>query len=233
MAHEKRYRFAALLLFGLPALVRAEEAKPKAAGNCPLAILPFRESGEEVKGLGTQASDLLFASLAKEPKLWLVDREDLTRTLAEQEINLSGVVNPGDAVKIGQINGAKILVTGSVFQASNSLYVVGKVIGTETTRVLGVSAKGAVSDGIDGVVARLAADISKTIAENASQLVAAPVEKADRIKVLKDKLAQAERPNLFVTITEQHVIAADQPRPVRRPIDPAAETEFVMFCNET
>src|SRR5262249_47477774 len=148
-----------LLLLATPGrLALADEKKPDPISHVPVAILPIQDRGDEVKGLGVQASDLLFANLSKEASLWLVDREDLRATLSEQELNMSGVVNPQQAVKIGQITGAKIILTGSVFQTGNSLYLVAKVIGTETTRVLGVSAKGAVADGIDTIAKTAAAD---------------------------------------------------------------------------
>jgi TolB-like protein len=190
------------------------------------------DRGDEVKGLGVQASDLLFANLSKEASLWLVDREDLRATLSEQELNMSGVVNPQQAVKLGQITGAKIILTGSVFQTGNSLYLVAKVIGTETTRVLGVSAKGAVADGIDAIAKTAAADIAKTIKENSSQLVAEEITNSDRIKALKQKLGDAKLPAVLITITEQHLVPISLQGEIRRPIDPAAETEMLKFCTE-
>lgn len=222
-----------MLLLSASEVAIAAEKNEDALTGAPVAILPFRERGEEVKGLSAQASDLLFASLSKDAAIWLVDREDLRTTLSEQELTLSGAVNPEEAIKIGQITGAKILVTGSIFQADNSLYMVAKIIGTETTRVLGVSAKGALNDGVEEVTKQVATDIAKAIKENSSQLVAAVVEKSDRIKTLKGKFGDAKLPPVLVTITEQHLVPVIQQRMIRRPIDPAAETEMVLFCTET
>ena len=59
--------------------------------------------------------------------------------MAEHEINLSGAVNPDQAIQVGQLTGAKVIVTGSVVQVESNLYLVAKIIGTETTRVLGAS----------------------------------------------------------------------------------------------
>src|SRR5687768_9178748 len=163
----ERITLGMLVLFSLASGAIAQDRKQKRSGqesiNYPIAILPFRERGEEVKGMGGQASDLLFAGLATDPDLWLVDREEIDKTLAEQELNLSGVVNPDEAVRIGQITGARILVTGSVFQVGTSLYVVAKVIGTETTRVQGASSKGPVSDGVDALMPQLSDEVAKVI----------------------------------------------------------------------
>jgi TolB-like protein len=191
----------------------------------PLAILPFRERGDEVKGMGGQASDLLFAGLVDDPALWLVDREDLEKTLAEQELNLSGVVKPNEAAQIGQVTGAKILVTGSVFQVGKSLYVVAKVIGTETTRVLGASAKGSIGDGVDALMPQLAESVAKMVKDSSTKLVAAPIDKKDRAKAIDEKLGDAKRPAVFVSVTEQHVNGVQ--------IDPAAETELILYLKDT
>ena len=228
----RSYRITLGLLFLLtlaPVAVAQDSEQEKGERenfvDYPLAILPFRERGEEVKGMGGQASDLLFAGLVDDPALWLVDREDLEKTLAEQELNLSGVVKPDEAVQIGQVTGAKILVTGSVFQVGKSLYVVAKVIGTETTRVLGASAKGSIGDGVDALMPQLAESVAKMVKDSSTKLVAAPVDKKDRAKAIDEKLGDAKRPAVLVSVTEQHVN--------RVQIDPAAETELILYLKDT
>jgi Curli production assembly/transport component CsgG len=222
-------KFSVLLLLVAVPGVCAQESQSEQNGDeqlvdAPVAILPFRERGEEVKGMGGQASDLLFAGLVTDAALWLVDREDLEKTLSEQELNLSGVVKPEEAVKIGQITGAKILITGSIFQAGKSMYVVAKVIGTETTRVFGASAKGSVGDGLDSLMPQLSKDVASLVKSNVSKLVAKPIEKADRIKALKEELGDRERPSVLISVAERHV--------GREQFDPAAETELTLFCKE-
>ena len=64
----------------------------------------------------------------------------------EQELNLSGAIKPGEATRVGQLTGAKLLITGSVVQVDKSIYLVAKVIGTETSRVAGASVRGKAND---------------------------------------------------------------------------------------
>src|SRR5690606_21090743 len=122
--------------------------------------------------MGGQVADLLFAKLAVDPSMYLVDREDLDKILAEAELNLSGIVNPQEAIAIGQLTGAKLIVTGSVFQIDNSIYVVAKVIGTETSRVIGASVKGLAGDELDGLANQLGAEVIRSIKKSADSLVA-------------------------------------------------------------
>jgi TolB-like protein len=191
----------------------------------PTAIFPFAERGSGVKGYGSKVSDILFAQLVINPDLILVDREELNKTLGEHELNLSGMVNSAQAVQVGQLTGAKLLITGSVIEADKTLYLVAKIIGTETSRVLGESVKGRTTDEIGPLVEQLAEKVAAKIAEGAGTLVAKVVTREDRIAALRKSIGDAKRPAVLVSITERHVGQAT--------IDPAAETEIALLCKET
>ncbi len=191
----------------------------------PVAILPFQERGSGVEGYGAKVSDILFATMVANPELYLVDRADLEKVLKEHHLNLTGMVAPDQATQVGQLTGAKILVTGSVIEVGASLYVVAKIIGTETTRVLGESEKGKIADELAPLVEGLAEDVGKTIIKRAGELVAKDLSREDRIAALKKRLGKGKRPAVLVSIDERHV-----GQPV---IDPAAETELTLILSET
>lgn len=218
----------AVLMTGIMALSAEEQPKVQAdkpAVVYPAAIFAFQERGSGVKDYGAKAADILFASLAANPALYLVDRADLQKTLQEHELNLSGIVTPDQAVQIGKLTGAKILVTGSVVDADKTLYVVAKIIGTETSRVLGASVKGKSSDDLAPLIEQLAKQVADIIIKQADQLVAKEVKMEDRIAALKKQLGDAKRPVVAINVRERHVGQAT--------IDPAAETELTLFCKET
>ncbi|OGV67522.1 MAG: hypothetical protein A2283_02785, partial [Lentisphaerae bacterium RIFOXYA12_FULL_48_11] len=146
------------------------------------------------------------------------------KTLEEHELNLSGAVTPGQAVKVGQLTGAKILIAGSVIDADKTFYVVAKIIGTETSRVLGASVKGKSSDELGPLVEELAKKVAETITKESDKLVAKEVKIADRIANVNKELGDAKRPAVMITAHERHVGQAT--------IDPAAETELSLFCKE-
>ena len=191
----------------------------------PTAILPFHERGAGVTNYGNTVSDILFASLVANPDLLLVDREEINKTLEEQEMNLSGMVSPGEAVKVGNLIGAKVLVTGSVIDADKTIYLVARIIGTETSRVLGESVKGNANDAIGDLAEQLAEKVAATIVAHASELMAPVKNPADRIAAIKSRLGDKARPVLMVQITERHVGQVT--------IDPAAETEITLMSRET
>lgn len=191
----------------------------------PAAILPFQERGAGVKDYGQKISDILFAKLAIRPELMLVERAELQKLLEEHELNLSGAVTPGQATQVGQLTGAKLLISGSVIEADSTLYLVAKIIGTETSRVLGESVEGKMNDELGPLVTLLATKVADTIIKQSDKLVAKPVKHEDRVAALKAKLGDGKRPLLGVRVTEHHVGQAT--------VDPAAQTELVLFARET
>lgn len=199
-------------------------AQKEALAVYPIAIFPFAERGSEVKGYGEKATDILFARLAARPEIILVERAEIDKILGEAELGLSGIITPGQASKVGELTGAKILLTGSVFEVEKKLYIVAKIIGTETSRVLGKSVTGRIEE-LSGLVEELSGDVGDTIVKEGSKLVAPEEKIEDRITALNKTLGKSERPVVLVKIYERHV-----GQPV---IDPAAQTELIFFCKET
>lgn len=214
---------AVLLMIGSMAFAQ-EDGPQESTGVTPMALLPFQERGREARDLGAQVTDLLFAELATHSDLFLVEREDINKLLEEETLNLAGLVDPNQATQVGHLTGAKVIVTGSVIVSGEKLYLVAKVMGTETSRVLGASAKGAVDDDVDGLVAELAEAVAETVTERSKELVAEPAERTDLIAALAERMPEGERPAVWIEIAEQHV-----GQPV---VDPAAETELALICRE-
>jgi len=188
----------------------------------PVALLTFEERGANVKEFGPQVTDILFAELSSNPDLYLVDREELNKTMAEQSLSVSGAVKPDEAVQVGQLTGAKLLITGSVLQADKRIYLTAKIMSTETTRVVGASVNGKATGEIGTLVRGLAREIGASIKKNAGKIVAQKVATKDRAAALKKQLADAQLPSLMITIEERHI---GQPT-----IDPAAETEVAFLA---
>lgn len=218
-------RSLAIVLAAFVCCCTAARAQDEASGEvCPVAILPFQERGPEAAGLGTQASDLLFAALVVKPDLYLVEREDISKVLEESEMSLSGAVSDETAVQAGKLTGARVMVTGSVIVTGSNLVLVAKIIGTETSRVLGASVKGKVDDDLTEMTEKLGDAIAEKVSKESEKLIAKTVTKEDRIKSLSEKLGDAARPSVWISIEERHVGQAV--------IDPAAETELTMLCKE-
>lgn len=190
----------------------------------PAALFDFSEKGRELKGMGSKISSIIFSQLVVDPEISLVDREEMDKISDELELSLSGMVNTQQANQIGQLTGARILITGTVFDVEDQLMIVAKIIGTETSRVLGASVKGNNTDSLVELSEKIAVQIAETIKSRSGTLLAKPLSDEERVTNLKHSISSAEKPTLMVAIEEHHI---------NRPsVDPAAETEMILLAKQ-
>jgi TolB-like protein len=221
----KKLMLMMALIIGISAVAQNEETKKQGAVNTDVytvAVLPFTESGAGVAGFGEQAANILFVKMSANPNVWLVERTDLDKILKEAELNISGIVNPNQAIQIGQLTGAKLILTGSVFKVKDKTFLVAKVISTETSRVLGKSVDG--TDALDSLADKLALQVNDTISKDAKKLMPEIRERKDLIADLKKAIGDGKKPKVYVKIDERHVGFVTY--------DPAAETEMQVLCKE-
>lgn len=211
--------FCSLLISGFGAEVSVPSSAP-----LTVAVFDFEAREDLGRDFGKEVSTLLSAQLSGNPALWLVERAELDRLLAEQALGIGGLADPATAAKVGQITGAKVLVTGRAFRAGNELLLVAKVIGTETSRVYGEVAKAGKDAPVTRPAEELASKIAATITARADALVAKVVTRADRVTTLKAALKTDRRPSVSVKIPEVHFGTPA--------VDPAAQTEMALLFKE-
>lgn len=212
---------AALLLFSPPSMRAAEETAQNAN---PLTVAVFNFQNAESGKLatkGAEASLLLSTQLSTAPEVMLVERQELEKALGEQELGLSGTVTPETATKVGNLVGAKVLITGRVFEASSKQYIVVKIIGTETSRVFGEMVSFADAGALDKAVGELAPKVAAVIKNQGAALVAKVEDPEARTARLKKAVAGKKLPTVSVSVNEQHL--------TRTVVDPAVETELKLI----
>jgi hypothetical protein len=188
-----------------------------------VAILDFECRDEILGDAGPQSASMLNALLSTESGLVLVERAELQKVLGEQELGLSGTVSTESAARVGQLTGAKVLVTGRVFKVGKETVLVAKIIGTETSRVYGEMVKSA-SVPISDLTTELAGKITQTIATRADTLVAPVISREDRVATIQKALGDRPRPAVTVSVPERHFGGPS--------FDPAVETELGKLLTE-
>lgn len=181
----------------------------------PIAILGFETSDARRQSAATEASELLGVFLAQNPALYLVERAEIEKILGEQTLGLSGLTNPDSAARVGQLLGAKALITGRIIPTSDKTLVVAKVMSTETSRVFGETATA--GNDLTEPTKELAGKIATLIEKNRKAFSPEIVTREKRMAAL-GKVLKGNGRTVSVRIQEQ-----DLGRPV---IDPAAQTEF-------
>jgi TolB-like protein len=220
----------------MPQFAFADDDAKKPPAPISAAVIRFQDrtegakvgggagGGEKTDRVSDKVTDLLSAELTAAPELMLVERDELEKILKEHELNLSGLVGADDAIQAGRLTGAKLLITGSVIDTGTDRYLVAKVISTETSRVLGATSKGKVSDNVGDLVTKLSEQVVNVVRERGATIVPAVEPREDRLARLKKDLDGKPSLTVMIKMTERHVGA---PR-----IDPAAETELTLWCKE-
>lgn len=204
-----------------------QEDGREASRPLTVAILDFGAKDPAMPDLGPQIGEVLTAVLSGEPGFTLVDRATLARALQEHELNLSGVVSTEQAVQVGKLVGARILVTGKAFMLGKQVFITAKLIGTETSLVEGVLVKDESGADVGNLVVSLATEIADRLRKAGPRLVASD-DGIDPLPKLKKELAGRPKPKVVVIITEEHMRAA----PLVQPVDPAVETEVKLMLRE-
>ncbi|MFW6114342.1 MAG: protein kinase domain-containing protein, partial [bacterium] len=152
----------------------------------PLAVLPFQDPSQ--LELSEELTAAVNARLLTDPRFFVVERAELNDVLEEQELTLSGAARPDQAIQIGQLTGAQLLVTGSISQIDETLLLVGKVIGTETSRSVGARVTGKTSDDLAVLAEDLADQLADRIHDRGQTLVPPQQREAKTIELLKERL---------------------------------------------
>ena len=227
----KRTLPVVFIVLGACGLAFAEDIAPGAAAQkqpLTVAILDFAAKDPGSPDLGRELADAIGALITDDPGFVLVDRSIQERALQELSLNLSGLVDPEQAVKVGKLVGARIIVTGRVFTLGQQTFIVAKLIGTETSLVESVTAKGAADADLGELTVALSKDLSKRLRDNGPKLIASAEPAADPLTALKQELAKRRRPVVAIIVREEHRGA---PAATRTP-DPAVETEIKRLLIE-
>lgn len=186
----------------------------------PLAIAVFDIETPDA-ALKSQAGNigaLLNTYLSTEDAVFLVERQQLETVLGEQALGASGLANPENAAKVGQLTGAKVLLLSRLFQQGKSLTLVCKLVGTETGRTVAEVNTLPTGEKQNDALRTFAGKIAGLVQENAPHFVARPEEEDAQIARLTKLLSGRKAPSVSVRIPEQHF--------TRAVVDPAAETEI-------
>jgi hypothetical protein len=217
----------AMLSAGLPCRAATEPPATQSAPAVTVAILDFTTDVPGEPNLGPQISDVLVASLSGQPGYTLVDRSSLTRVLQEHELNLTGIVDKDQGVKIGKLIGAKILVTGRVSVLDKQIFIFAKLIGTETSEMQGYAVKGDIAAGTGPLIIQLAEKMVTQLPIDAPKLIAREDMTLDPIPALKKTLAGMKLPKIGIRVSEKHLSDAQAGH-----FDPAVDTEWKMMLTD-
>lgn len=206
----KKIMFALAMLFSIGVWAENVVVVPT------VAVLPFESRDRQAASTdtGKSVAELLNVALMESGNADMVERAELDAALNELQLSAVGLTSKDSQVKLGRFIGAKILITGSLFKSGSKNFVIVKIIGTETSRVLGASASG--TEDFTDLVPMLAPKVS-AILENQSAKLLPKEQNGETVSAQLKKTVQGKQRKVFVSVKED--IAVTVP-------DPAAETEL-------
>ena len=79
-----------------------------------VAIMDFKNNGQkDFDYLQSALPSMLATTFASSEKLQIVEREQLEKIIAEMKVGMTGLIDPKQAVQIGKMAGANMVVLGS------------------------------------------------------------------------------------------------------------------------
>jgi hypothetical protein len=184
--------------FILSLLILARMTVSLFAAETTVAVYNFAGKGGARSYRG-KVTALVTADLATTTNLILLERSELNEALNEQAFGNSGMVSSDAAAKIGQITGAKVLVSGQVLTLGhNHLVIIANIIGTETARLFAVKVEGAPNN-LTAMTSDLSSKIAQTIVNQTTNLIREGEESiAARLDRIAKSVTGTNRPTVSV-----------------------------------
>ena len=111
----------------------------KVEKSTPAAVLPLAPSAPDLASNAEYFGERLLLTAVKNQTFKLVERKSLQSVLAELELQLSGLADEKTAARAGELLGADILVTGSVYRRDGKYEIFLRLIRVSTAEVLSVA----------------------------------------------------------------------------------------------
>lgn len=181
------------LAFAAPLV--AQEVRPG------IAVLPFENGGsygkdkEDFDALRKGLAATLVYELAQNPALRLVDRSECQRLLDQQGVAVAERVDAGTAARVGQLAGARYIITGSFIDLYGDFRIDARLINVETGEIMKVvRSDPTLHDRRD--MSRMVQSVAERIMAN-SKLPALPAGTTRRMPVPTEALALFSRALLY------------------------------------
>jgi TolB-like protein len=104
-----------------------------------LAIIDFTRVDGSPDKFGQYLAERLIAAVFHTRRFEVVERRQLEKILRELRLNLSDLINPLHARRLGQLYGVDAIATGSISEIQAAVEVNARLIDTETGVVFGVA----------------------------------------------------------------------------------------------
>lgn len=132
---------------GIQDLVKQMIASMEQQQKRKLAILDFTRLDKTTDNFGRHLAESLITSMFLTKRFEVIERSQLDKILAELKLNLSDLIDPKNAQRLGRVYGVDAIASGSVTELATTVEVNARLIETETGRVFSVAKTRFAKDG--------------------------------------------------------------------------------------
>jgi TolB-like protein len=104
-----------------------------------IAVIEFADLQGNVTDFGRFLSEELITKLFESGKFKVIERQLLNKVIAEQRLNLTGMVDPESAKKLGKLLGVDAICSGTIADLGQSLEINARLISTQTGEIVAVA----------------------------------------------------------------------------------------------
>ena len=101
-----------------------------------LVVMPFRNENGAKSMEGELITERLITELSVEPKLKIVERQNLDKALAEQQLALEGYISPESAAQAGRLTGAGAVLTATLTTMGENIEIHARLFSVESGDVI-------------------------------------------------------------------------------------------------
>ena len=192
----------------------------------PVAVASFSSAANvrEADTVRRAVVDGLVSYLSQFNGVRVVERERISEALQDLRMSSEGMIDQATALQLGKMTGARVIVTGNIFQIDDELAITARLINTETSELVATRVTGARGN-LLAVSDALAAKVADRLIEEEGVLGRTTDRSEQRAarqrQELQQKLQGMNLPRLLVLLPESHLN--------RIVPDPAGETELVEW----
>jgi TolB-like protein len=123
-------------------LLAGSPAGGQEADRPTLAVLDLNDGGsigpdaQDISNLGTGLAMMLTTEMLRNPRVDMVERDQIKELIGEQGLALSGMVDPSTAIEVGQLVGANYMLFGTYTDVLAQLRVDVRVVDVQSGRLL-------------------------------------------------------------------------------------------------
>ncbi len=126
-------------LFSMAASQLADYSSLSIGKGTPTSVLPIEPGVPALKVNSEYFSEQLILSLMKTDRFKIVERKNLQAVLRELELTMSGLGERENAAKVGKFLGARLLISGKLYEKQDKFELFLRLLNVETAEVLSVT----------------------------------------------------------------------------------------------